>query len=161
MHVYVPPIGPGQIYSQGFWHAVLAAILYLLGAALLAINLTGYLRGHFPQQFILDHTQRTLILQTMGFFFWLAGGAGIFCAIEGITFANALYYADVVRSSCTTDLRTGHPHRRIAQRRLPNDCPKATAQRRLSRGYYPEAVTQRRSPNLATLARGISPLGSW
>lgn len=32
----------------------------------------------------------------MGFFFWLAGGAGIFCAIENFTFTNALYYADVV-----------------------------------------------------------------
>lgn len=98
MHIHVPPIGPGEIYSQGFWHAVLAAILYLFGAAILGINLTGYLRGHFPQNFVLNSNERTLILQTMGFFFWLAGGAGIFCAIEDFTFANALYYADVVRS---------------------------------------------------------------
>lgn len=96
MHVHVPPLGPAQIYSQGFWHAVLAAILYFIGAGILVINLTGYLLGHFPQHFILDNNQRTLILQTMGFFFWLAGGAGIFCTIEGFTFTNALYYADVV-----------------------------------------------------------------
>lgn len=96
MHIHVPPVGPGEIYSQGFWHAVLAAILYFIGASILVVNLAGYLRGHFPQQFDLDDDQRTLILQTMGFLFWLAGGAGIFSAIEGFTFANALYYADVV-----------------------------------------------------------------
>lgn len=96
MHIHIPPVGPGEIYSQGFWHAVLAAILYSIGASILVINFTGYLCGHFPQQFDLDNDQRTLILQTMGFFFWLAGGAGIFCAIEGFTFTNALYYADVV-----------------------------------------------------------------
>lgn len=96
MHIHLPPVGPAEIYSQGFWHAVLAAILYFIGASILVTNLTGYLRGHFPQQFDLDDDQRTLILQTMGFFFWLAGGAGIFSAIEGFAFANALYYADVV-----------------------------------------------------------------
>lgn len=70
--------------------------MYFVGALILGINLAGYLRGHFSQQFDLDNDQRTLILQTMGFFFWLAGGAGIFCAIEGFTFTNALYYADIV-----------------------------------------------------------------
>ncbi|KAH8884795.1 voltage-gated potassium channel [Thozetella sp. PMI_491] len=93
--IYVPPIPPGEIYSQGFWHAVLASILYLSAAIILTINIVGYFKGHYPQQFHLDDDQRTLILQTMMFFFWLAGGAGIFCAVEGWTFANALYYADV------------------------------------------------------------------
>ncbi len=30
------------------------------------------------------------------YFFWLAGGAGIFCRLEGWTYPDALYYADVV-----------------------------------------------------------------
>ena len=96
MSHYVPPVPPGEIYSQGFWHAVLAAILYFSGSVILTINMVGYFKGHYPQQFDLDDDQRTLILQTMMFFFWMAGGAGIFCAIEDWTFVNALYYADVV-----------------------------------------------------------------
>ncbi|KAK3358624.1 hypothetical protein B0T24DRAFT_540284 [Lasiosphaeria ovina] len=82
-------------YSQGFWHSVLASALYLVGSGILTINIVGYFRGHYPQQFHLDDDQRTLILQTMMFFFWLAGGSGVFCALEGFTYTDALYYADV------------------------------------------------------------------
>ncbi|OIW28416.1 voltage-gated potassium channel [Coniochaeta ligniaria NRRL 30616] len=87
--------GPGEIYSQGFWHAVMAAILYFAGCIILVVNMVGYFLGHYPQQFDLDDDQRTLILQTMMFFFWLAGGAAVFTALEGWSYSNALYYADV------------------------------------------------------------------
>ncbi|KAK0627820.1 hypothetical protein B0T14DRAFT_474964 [Immersiella caudata] len=83
------------VYSQGFWHAIFASGLYLIGSSLLTINIIGYFRGHYPQQFALDDDQRTLILQTTTFFFWLAGGSGVFAALEGFTYADALYYADV------------------------------------------------------------------
>jgi potassium channel subfamily K, other eukaryote len=63
---------------------------------MLMVNMLGYVLGHYPQQFDLDDHQRTLILQTMMFFIWLAGGAAIFSSIEGWTYANALYYVDVV-----------------------------------------------------------------
>ncbi|CAK7208518.1 Potassium channel [Sporothrix bragantina] len=95
MHVHDPPVGPGEIYSQGFWHAVLASILYLAGSLMLVVNMIGYVRGHYPQRFDLDDDQRTLILQTMLFFFWLAGGAGIYTRLEGWSYSNALYFADV------------------------------------------------------------------
>ena len=96
MHLHEPARGPGEIYSQGFWHAVLASILYVLGAMMLLVNMLGYLRGYYPQQFDLDDDQRTLILQTMMYFFWLAAGAGIFCRIEGWAYPDALYYSDAV-----------------------------------------------------------------
>jgi potassium channel subfamily K len=95
LHMHAPPIGPGEMYSQGYWHAVLASILYFLGGLILTINLVGYLRGHYPQNFDLDDDQRTLILQTMMFFFWLAMGAAVFAKLEGWTYADAVYYADV------------------------------------------------------------------
>ncbi|KAK0645477.1 hypothetical protein B0T16DRAFT_509217 [Cercophora newfieldiana] len=88
-------IPPYEVYSQGFWHAILASGLYLIGSGILTINIVGYFRGHYPQQFALDDDQRTLILQTTTFFFWLAGGSGVFAALEGFTYADALYYADV------------------------------------------------------------------
>ena len=97
MNIYVPPIPPGEIYSQGFWHAVIAAGLYFLVALILIANMVGYLLGHYPQQFDLDDDQRSLILQTMMFFVWLAACSGVFCTLEDWTFANALYFADVVR----------------------------------------------------------------
>ncbi|CAK7215771.1 Potassium channel [Sporothrix eucalyptigena] len=95
MHVHDPPISPGEIYSQGFWHAVLASILYFAGSLMLVVNMLGYVTAHYPQRFDLDDDQRTLILQTMLFFFWLAGGAGIYTRLEGWSYSNALYFADV------------------------------------------------------------------
>jgi len=95
MQIYAPPIGPGQTYSQGYWHAVLASILYMIGAVILMINMLGYFLGKYPQHFELDDHQRTLIIQTMLFFFWLAAGAGVFSKICGFTYADALYFCDV------------------------------------------------------------------
>jgi len=95
MNEHDPPIRPGQTYSQGFWYAIIAATLYLIGSMILMINMTGYFLGHYPQHFDLDDDQRTLILQTMMFFFWLAGGAGVFSRVCGFTYVNALYFCDV------------------------------------------------------------------
>ena len=82
MNKYVPPTRPEETYTQGFWYAVIAAVLYLLAVIFLMINMLGYFLGHYPQHFNLTESQRTLILQTMMFFIWLAGGAGIFAQVE-------------------------------------------------------------------------------
>lgn len=96
MSIYSPPVGPGEIYGQGFWHAVLAAGTYMFGSVMLMANMAGYLLGHYPQDFDLNDDQRTLILQTTMYFVWLAGGAGIYERLEDWTNANALYYCHVV-----------------------------------------------------------------
>lgn len=62
---------------------------------MLLINLLGYLLGKYPQNFDLNDNQRTLILQTMLFFIWLAGGAAVFSAVCGFSYANSLYFCDV------------------------------------------------------------------
>lgn len=95
MEVYIPPIRPRETYSQGFWHAVFAGGLYFLGASMLMINMLGYFLGHYPQHFDLDDDQRTLILQTIMYFTWLAGGAAVFASLEGWSYANSLYWSDV------------------------------------------------------------------
>ncbi|EAA32964.2 hypothetical protein GE21DRAFT_6735 [Neurospora crassa] len=96
MHIHSPPVWP-EIYSQGYYHAIFSAFFYALGAVLLAINMLGYLRGYYPQQFDLDDDQRTLILQTMLFFVWLAGGGAVFAWLEDWPggFCDGLYYCDV------------------------------------------------------------------
>ena len=95
MNEYVPPIPPDQTYSQGFWHAVIASVLYLCSSMLLMINMLGYFLGHYPQHFELSDEQRNLILQTMMFFIWLAAGGGVFARVCGWDYADALYFADV------------------------------------------------------------------
>lgn len=107
MHVYTPAQMPQQVYSQGYWNAVMAAVFYFMCSGALMINMLGYFLGHYPQNFALTDAQRTLILQTMMFFIWLAGGAGVFSALEAISdsgasedgfnfsYTNALYFCDV------------------------------------------------------------------
>ncbi|MCJ1422026.1 Potassium channel [Xylographa parallela] len=95
MNSFVPPVQPLQTYSQGFWHAVIASTLYLIASMMLMVNMLGYFLGHYPQHFDLTDEQRNLILQTMMFFFWLAGGAGVFSKLCGWSYVDALYFADV------------------------------------------------------------------
>ena len=95
MDQYVPPIAPKQTYSQGFWYAIIAAVLYLCSSMALMVNMMGYFLGHYPQYFTLTDHQRTLILQTMMFVLWLAGGAGVFARVCGWSYVDALYFCDV------------------------------------------------------------------
>ncbi|KAM0724320.1 hypothetical protein Q7P37_000202 [Cladosporium fusiforme] len=103
MHVYAPPVRPQQTYHQGFWYAVFAAVLYTLCSMILMVNMLGHLLGHYSQDFALLDSHRTLILQTMLFFIWLAVGAEIFSAVESAygggsfiwTYSNALYFYEV------------------------------------------------------------------
>ena len=95
MHSYAAPQWPEETYSQGFWHAIIAAVLYLVSSLLLMVNMLGYFLGHYTQHFELTDEQRNLILQTMMFFIWLAGGAGVFSVVCGWSYVDALYFCDV------------------------------------------------------------------
>ena len=103
MYAHDPPTHPQQVYHQGFWYAVYAAVLYLICSMILMVNMLGHLLGHYSQDFALTDTHRTLILQTMMFFVWLATGSLVFKVIEsnfgggGLTwsYANALYFCEV------------------------------------------------------------------
>jgi potassium channel subfamily K len=64
--------------------------MYLVLSILLTANLIGYIRGHYQQHFELTQDQRTLIVQTMLYFIWLAGGAGMFSQLEGWQFVDSV-----------------------------------------------------------------------
>ena len=69
--------------------------MYLVASVLLMVNMLGYFLGHYPQHFDLSEEQRNLILQTMMFFFWLAGGGAVFSKACGWNYVDALYFCDV------------------------------------------------------------------
>ncbi|KAK8160182.1 hypothetical protein BC567DRAFT_27193 [Phyllosticta citribraziliensis] len=101
MEIYVPPNRPDQTYTEGYWYGVMAAIMYCICSMLLMINMVGYWRGHYPQKLILTESQRMLIVQTMLFFVWLAGGGAVFARLESLygeknwSFVQGLYFCDV------------------------------------------------------------------
>jgi potassium channel subfamily K, other eukaryote len=94
MNKIARPDFPTQIYNAGFWYGLEAAVIYLLLSTTLAVNLIGYVRGHYPQHFELTKDQRTLVVQTVMYFCYLAGGAGVYVAIEGFTFSDAVSIFD-------------------------------------------------------------------
>jgi potassium channel subfamily K len=99
MHIHASPNFPEQVYSGGFWYALGAATIYLILMIGQLSTLLGYIRGHFPQHFELSDDQQTLIVQTMLYFIWLAGGAGLYSNLEGWHFVDAvstLFFAFII-----------------------------------------------------------------
>ena len=90
MNSHAKPDFPSQIWSGGFWYALAAAVLYVILMLALMANLVGYIRGHYPQHFELTEDQRTLIIQTMIYFIWVAGGAAVYSKIESWHFLDAV-----------------------------------------------------------------------
>ncbi|KAL6859221.1 voltage-gated potassium channel [Trichoderma novae-zelandiae] len=83
------------IWSQSFYYGIWAAILYFIVATLMTITFWGACTGHYPKDFILTMSQRTLMLQTISLLFYLHVGALVFSKIEGWGFLDAVYWADV------------------------------------------------------------------
>lgn len=83
MYVHAHPTPGTEMFSEGYWYGIAASCVYLVLSLLLMGNLLGYVRGHYPQRFDLTDDQRTLIVQTMIFFIWLGGGAGVYSRLEG------------------------------------------------------------------------------
>lgn len=81
--------------TQAFYYAIIAAGIYFTIATLLLITVYGAIKGAFHRQFELTTSQRTLMLQTIGFMIYLLGGAAVFARIEGWAFLDAVYWADV------------------------------------------------------------------
>ncbi|KAJ8101635.1 hypothetical protein POJ06DRAFT_294429 [Lipomyces tetrasporus] len=95
--VYSSLVSDGLVlqFSQGYWSAVITAVLYFLCGFVLTWNLVGHLRGHYPASFILTSSQRSLMLQILCIIIWLAGGGGLFGGIQDWLYGDAVYFCDV------------------------------------------------------------------
>ncbi|QDS68157.1 hypothetical protein FKW77_010351 [Venturia effusa] len=80
--------------SQAFYYAIIAAVMYSIVASLMVVTVIGAYRGHYEKEFRLTVSQRTLMLQTIGFLCYLLIGALIFKTIEGWQYLDAVYWSD-------------------------------------------------------------------
>ncbi|KAH4823394.1 hypothetical protein HBH61_006560 [Parastagonospora nodorum] len=80
--------------SQAYYYGIIAAALYFIVASLMAFTAYGAWRGHYSKDFQLTPSQRTLMLQTIGFMVYLLLGALVFCKVEGWQFLDAVFWAD-------------------------------------------------------------------
>ncbi|RDL37084.1 putative potassium channel [Venustampulla echinocandica] len=82
------------VFTQAFYYAIIAAILYFLVASLMVANVWGAYRGHFERDFQLTISQRTLMLQTISFFVYLLTGSAVFSHVEGWRYLDTVYWSD-------------------------------------------------------------------
>ncbi|KAF2197751.1 potassium channel-like protein [Delitschia confertaspora ATCC 74209] len=80
--------------TQAFYYAIIAAALYAIIASLMILTVVGAYKGHYPKEFRLTVSQRTLMLQTIGFVAYLLLGALIYSKLEGWQYLDAVYWAD-------------------------------------------------------------------
>ncbi|KAJ0161836.1 Outward-rectifier potassium channel TOK1 [Colletotrichum tanaceti] len=84
-----------HILSQAFFYGMFAAILYFVTASLMVVTVYGAHARHYAEDFQLTTAQRTLMLQTILFLLYLLLGALVFSTVEGWTYLDAVYWADV------------------------------------------------------------------
>jgi potassium channel subfamily K len=80
--------------SQAFYYGIIAAGLYFIIASLMVFTAFGAWKGHYSKDFQLTSSQRTLMLQTIGFMVYLLLGALVFCKVEGWQFLDAVFWVD-------------------------------------------------------------------
>lgn len=80
--------------SQAYYYGIMAAVLYFVIASLMILTVVGAYRGHYPKEFRLTPSQRTLMLQTIGFMVYLLLGALVFSKVEGWNYLDGVYWAD-------------------------------------------------------------------
>jgi len=80
--------------TQAYYYGIIAAGLYFIIASLMILTVWGAYRGHYPKEFRLTPSQRTLMLQTIGFMVYLLLGALVFSKIEGWRYLDGVYWAD-------------------------------------------------------------------
>jgi potassium channel subfamily K len=80
--------------SQAYYYGIIAAGLYFVIASLLVYTAFGAWKGHYSKDFQLTPSQRTLMLQTIGFMVYLLLGALVFSKVEGWQFLDAVFWAD-------------------------------------------------------------------
>ncbi|KAJ5512825.1 hypothetical protein N7463_002377 [Penicillium fimorum] len=88
------PENNGRIYSQSYYYGTFAAGLYFIIASLMVVTGYGAYRGCYSRRYNLTTSQRTLMLQTIIFCFYLLGGAAVYSKVEGWRFLDAVYFAD-------------------------------------------------------------------
>ena len=93
IHIVKVP-GERRALTQAFYYAIFACGLYFIIATLMVYTVYGAWKGHYPKEFKLSMSQRTLMLQTISFMIYMVGGAGVYAKIEGWMFLDALFFTN-------------------------------------------------------------------
>ncbi|KAF9523134.1 hypothetical protein CPB83DRAFT_887111 [Crepidotus variabilis] len=84
-------------FSQSYYYGLISAVLYSVLSTMLFLSTLGsssFIRAYPPSFSTLTHPQRTLMLQTTSFTFYIGIAALIFSHIEKWDYTDTLYWAD-------------------------------------------------------------------
>ncbi|OKL61827.1 hypothetical protein UA08_02486 [Talaromyces atroroseus] len=84
----------GMQMTEAYYYGCIAAGLYFILANLLIITAYGAVKGHYSRKFDLSQSQRTLMIQTVGFLVYILAGSAVYSHIEGWTFCDAVWWSD-------------------------------------------------------------------
>ena len=93
VHIVKTP-GENRALTQAFYYAVIAAAIYFMIASLMTFTVYGAYMGHYPKEFSLTMSQRTLMLQTISFMVYMIAGGAVYAKIEGWKFLDAVYFTN-------------------------------------------------------------------
>ncbi|KAL1968149.1 hypothetical protein VTN77DRAFT_2280 [Rasamsonia byssochlamydoides] len=88
------PAHVNQQLTQGYYYGAIAAGLYFILSSILIFTVYGAYKGHYEREFKLTKSQRTLMMQTIGFLFYMLAGSAVYAHIEGWRYTDALYWTD-------------------------------------------------------------------
>lgn len=84
-----------QSKTIGFWYACFTSGLYLSCSITLTIHFIGFKLSKYPATFNLLANERSIMVFTVLFSFWLIWGSVMFSSLLDISFGDALYYCIV------------------------------------------------------------------
>ncbi|KAJ5613689.1 hypothetical protein N7528_007343 [Penicillium herquei] len=88
------PENSTRVYSQAYFYGAFAAGVYFVIACLMLVTAYGARKGYYSREYKLSNSQRTLMLQTIVFCFYLLSGSAVYAKVEGWRFLDAVYFAD-------------------------------------------------------------------
>ncbi|KAF7329252.1 hypothetical protein MKEN_00186100 [Mycena kentingensis (nom. inval.)] len=90
------PSEPTYTMTQSYYYAIIAASISAILPTLLTANALGAYTFHaYPASFDpLTVPQRTIMMQTLAWTLYMAGGAGVFARLEGWNYLDGVYWAD-------------------------------------------------------------------
>ena len=89
-----PPTA-ARTFSQAYYYACFAAVLYIILATMILVTIAGVHLGHYARGYKLTMAQRMLMFQTVAFLGYLLAAAAVYMKIESWEYLDAVYWCTV------------------------------------------------------------------
>lgn len=89
------PTTEARTFSQAYYYACFAAVLYFILATMILMTVIGVHVGGYARDYKLTMAQRMLMFQTVAFLGYLLAAAAVYMKIESWEYLDAVYWCTV------------------------------------------------------------------